>query len=200
MVSKPADIFRKEQVRIESLRVAAESACNSGLLTNQNLEVVYEAGFLALFVAVENFVEDLFIDTMIGKHVPKGCRFNRRIEVISKSTARELLYDGRSYVDLFPYDHLKRKSKIYFTGGRPFSLLEKTDIKEIEFFHKMRNLIAHKSRGSHRSFSDLLDGRAVLPPSKRTAARYLRSTFAVNVNRFQQDSASLLLISSRLSS
>jgi hypothetical protein len=197
-VSNSLNDFRKEIRRIESFRVTAEALFSTNHITQKHLEYVYDVSFLSLFIGFENFFENALLNMMCGNHVPAGIQFKVRITFRSPAVAREALYDGRNYTDLLPVKNLVRKASIYLTGGRPFSSITSAERSDLEFFVSTRNLIAHKSKGAEKTFQRQLQTRALLPPSQRTPARYLRSLFAANTTRFEHEMGTMLALATRM--
>jgi hypothetical protein len=123
-MADPIDRFFLRVRKAEKFRIKTESLNSRNLISDQQLNYVYEVVFLSIFVGFENFVEEQFIAIMAGRVEPMGCQFARRVNFNSSQTARKTLYQNKSYIDLLPYEQLKKVSKIYFRGGRPFTTLQ----------------------------------------------------------------------------
>jgi hypothetical protein len=197
-VSNSLDAFQKEIRKIENFRNTSDKLYKARQISDRHIEYVYEMCFLSAFIGLEAFFETAFINMMCDRHRPSGVRFRRKIEFKSPSVAREALYDGKSYLDLFPINHMERKATIFFTSGLPFTSLSKADKKDIEFYLAIRNLIAHKSIGAEKQFQRILVTRATLPPSQHTAARFLRSFFSASTTRFEQEVGTMLALAIRM--
>lgn len=199
-MSKPFDSFLREVRRGERFRVHCESLISQSQIRPSHVEYVYEVTFLSVFVAFEQYLEDLFVAMMCGAHLPRKCQFGRRVVFSSAEVARMNLYGGQRYVDLLPFDRTVRKAEIFFRGGRPFSSLGNAEKSDLTFLHLIRNCVAHKSRASLGSFEHELTKRHSLPPSQHTPARYLRSGFSAGQTRFQIELGTLIFIASELDS
>lgn len=197
-MSRPLDVLQNEIRKSEGFRLTSESLLKRSLIKKGEIDYIYEMIFLSLLVELENYIEDIIIEMMCGSHVPVACNFHRRIVFRSSIVAREALYGGLGYTNLLPIDRAIVKAKIFFRGGRPFSLIGDDEKKILSFLHAIRNCIAHKSRSSIISFERELSKRHTLPPSQRTPARYLRSGFSARRTRYEVEIGNLLGIVRKL--
>lgn len=197
-MADPIDSFFSRVRKAEKFRIKTEDLTSQNLLSDQQLNYVYEVVFLSIFVGFENFIEEQFVAIMAGRIEPKGCKFSRRVNFNSSQTARKTLYQNRSHIDLLPYEQLKKVSKIYFRGGRPFTTLQDPQKQYLKLMHSMRNQIAHRSRGSQKLFESQCQLYLRRTVKFKSPSQYLRSSFSTRENRFSNDLGTLMSIAQTL--
>jgi hypothetical protein len=152
----------------------------------RDIELIYGAIFLAAFSSFEGMLEELFLSLLVGS-VKASRRTSVRQQFGSFQTAREIVLSGRRYIDWIPYEKTAKLAEAFFTGGRPFTFLDKTDIKFLYKMSCVRNAIAHSSRHALRVFQkEILDSLPLLP-SERKPTSFLRSIYITpDTTRYQQ--------------
>jgi hypothetical protein len=194
-----ADKLARQFRLLERTRANIDTLVAGGLLTDDAADRMYEALFLSAHVAIEGFIEELFLGLLVSN---RGVRSSRgdikpRIEVRSHRIARELITGaGRKYVDWLPYDRTVDLAKLFFRGGRPFDDLTQTQKQLLSRGHIIRNAIAHRSRYSLGQFERHVIFSTPLPPKERQPAGYLRGLFRASPaqTRFSNLLAQLLLV------
>jgi hypothetical protein len=164
---------------------------------------MYEALFLSAHVAIEGFIEELFLGLLVSG---KGFKSSRgdvkpRIEVRTHKIARELIIGtGRPFIDWLPYERTANLAKLFFRGGRPFDDLPQQYKFLLSRGHTIRNAIAHRSRYSLSLFEKQIVGSTPLLPKERQPAGYLRGLFRASPaqTRFSNLLAQLLLVAREL--
>lgn len=118
----------------------------------------------------------------------------------SHSVARDIVLGGRAYVDWLPYQFTDKRAEAFFRGGHPFSSLEKNDKREVERILLIRNAVAHQSRSARSKFEDQVIGTALLLPTERTPAGYLRSIFRATPTQtgYEEIASTLATLSRKL--
>lgn len=168
--------------RLDSLdktRVKMEKLFNDKSLSRRDVEKVYEALYLRSITFFEGFIEELFLGLLTKRLRPSLRGVVARVDLKSDIVAREIVFAGRPYVDWFPYKkRTEELAKIYFRGGRPFTLLDDRDKGDITNMMKIRNVIAHQSTSSLKTFQeDIISKNHGLLPREKTAAGFLRNQF-----------------------
>jgi hypothetical protein len=188
-----ADKLARQFRLLEPTRASIDTLVAGGLLSNDAADRMYEALFLSAHVAIEGFIEELFLGLLVRN---RGVRSSRgdikpRIEVWSHRIARD-----RKYVDWLPYDRTIGLARLFFRGGRPFDDLTQTQKQLLSRGHIIRNAIAHRSRYSLGQFERHVIFSTPLPPGERQPAGYLRGLFRVSPaqTRFSNLLAQLLLV------
>jgi hypothetical protein len=170
-----------------------------GKIPQRDLDYVYEIAFLSCFVALENYIEERFVGLLVGKSTSAQRKFKARVPITSAPLAREFIYGGRPYVDLFPYENTERLARRFFKDGYPFSALDKFEREELRLQHSIRNDIAHRSQASTSRFQNMCIGRGIILPKRDLVVkRYLQTPFSINVTRFENHVAQLLSIAQKL--
>jgi hypothetical protein len=102
---------------LERTRGNIDSLVSGGLLTHNAADRIYEALFLSAHVAIEGFLEELFLGLLVKGHGVQSSRsdIRPRLEVRSHRIARELITGaGRRYVDWLPYERTVELAKLFF--------------------------------------------------------------------------------------
>jgi hypothetical protein len=194
-----ADKLARQFRTLERTRSNIDSLVTGGLLSQEAADRMYEALFLSAHVAIEGFIEELFLGLLVMNRGVQSSRVDikPRVEVRSHRIARELITGaGRKYVDWLPYDRTVDLAKLFFRGGRPFDDLSQVQKTLLSRGHTIRNAIAHRSRYSLSQFERSMIGSNPLPPKERYPAGYLRGLFRTSPaqTRFSNLLAQLLLV------
>ena len=165
---------------IEQTRSKTEHLFQKGDLVRRDLELIYAGLYLEAITSFEDFIEDLFIRLLTEKAThPSGL-------VVPKTTfksivgCRKKIYDGRSYVNWFPYDQTQRRAKEFFKKGLPFTALDGSHKEKINRMLCIRNAIAHKSRHALNRFNREIIDRLPLLPQEKKPVGYLRSRYTMS--------------------
>lgn len=182
--SKILDSLRNKLKNLDKTRKKQEYLFQKKHLALRDIERVYSALFLSEWAHFEAFIEELFLGLMIGKvKHSKNSTICPRIEVKSPIIGRELIYAGRNYVNWLPYDNTIQRANVFFRGGRPFTLLNKDDIKTLETCIVIRNALAHQSRYSRLRFNQIVSDGLSLRPKERNPKSFLRSQFSATPSK-----------------
>lgn len=201
--SSLAEVLTRRFKTLEVTRDQIEELAGKGQLSRHATSRMYEALFLSAHVAVEAFLEELFIGLLIdgGGVTSDRNDVQARVVIRSHRIARELITGpGRKYVDWIPYDRTMDLAKLYFRGGRPFTDLSPASKQVLARSHVIRNAVAHRSRYSMSQFEKHVIGNTPLPPRERTPAGYLRGLFRASPaqTRFSNLLAQLAAVSREL--
>jgi hypothetical protein len=178
--SSLADKLARRFRTLELTRSRIESLSSRGLLSEGPIARMYEALFLSGHVALEGFLEELFLGLLVNGRGVESSRGDivARVEIRSYSVARELITGaGRRYVDWLPYERTVDLAKLFFRGARPFGEFSASQRGVLLRCHTIRNAIAHRSRYSLNQFERHVIGSTPLPPNERHPAGYLRGFF-----------------------
>jgi hypothetical protein len=175
-----ANEFRIKLRSLDSTRTRVEELHTTTSIPQKDVARVYESLFLNAVTLFEAFLEDLFIGLLVvGKGVVSGhSSIHPRIVVRSHQVAREVALQGRRYLDWLPYEQTGARAEVFFTGGRPFTLLSKPLKDDIQKCVWIRNAIAHRSDHARTVFLRNVVGSLSLPPRERIPSGYLRSILA----------------------
>ena len=191
-VSSRARSLGRYLQRVEALHA-------SGSLSLSDVERAYSGVMLEFYAFVERSIEELFLGLLRGRLVSSNKSVRPLIKVKSDLTARAIVQGGRPYVDWLPYkDYTLRRAEAFFSSGRPFSLLERSDIDAFEDAALIRNALAHQSASALRRFGyGLVVGRS-LPPREHRPAPYLRGQHTIGQTRMNYMLARLANIMTKL--
>jgi hypothetical protein len=103
----------------------------------------------------------------------------------SNRALKDILLQGRSYLDWIPIDRTIERADIYLNGGRPFSELTDGDRSTIKTITMIRHAIAHQGEHAKRVFREKVIGSSALLPVEKRPAGYLRSQANANQKRFE---------------
>ncbi len=158
---------------LEATRCKVETLLIRGELTVSDTEQVYAGLFLDAFTEFEALIEDVFLGILSGTH--SSTTSKRRIKIIPVSLTREILFEGKQYLDWLPLDkHTHKRAKRFLDNGVPFSTLTAAEEKNLERLHFLRNAVAHKSDNAKVKFEASIQHLNLLPQEK-TPTGYLRS-------------------------
>jgi hypothetical protein len=155
-----------------------------GRLSNLDVELAYSGGYLEFHALVENSIEELFLGLLSGRLRSSDRSVNSLVVVKSDRTARSIVHGAGRYLDWLPYSrYTVPRAQAYFSSGRPFTRLSKSDLQAFEHSAYIRNALAHQSRAAQRTFeANLISGKNLLPQEHKPA-RYLRGTHTRNQTR-----------------
>lgn len=144
---------------------------------------------VAFALEVELQLERLFVQLALGNRTLPDVR-----PLVSFSSAVVLhkhLRQGRQYAEWLPFEkHTLARADRYFSGGRPFSRMSETGKSSLRELSVIRNVLAHSSDHSQRSFEkQILSSRAV-PSYERAPVNYLCGLNSALQTRLEQHLAS----------
>lgn len=168
--------FVAHSKKLENTRLKVEGLLASGHVEISDTEQVYTGLYLDIFTEFESMIENLFLGLLSGQLYSRICPVKRRIKMKPSSMVQEVVFAGRPYLDWLPYrDRTIRRANIYFSRGKPFTVLSDSQMTNIDSYHVIRNALAHKSDSALKRFYDTTSGLTLLP-QERSPAGYLRST------------------------
>ena len=127
--------------------------CNDELINNN--PVLYEAYFLKIYVAFENYLGEIFVKYCLGQMSENGYKPKRRLEFEDIEQLKNVLEAGKklNYIDYI--EKIKTLSQDIFKEN-PFSILLE-DAENVTLFNQMtllRNCIAHESDFSKKKYRE----------------------------------------------
>lgn len=195
----PIDNLRAQYVVLGQTIDSALKRLNSkgGDATQEG--VVIQGAYLFGVRAFEYFIESQMIhlcrpDAAWGPKAVNGLdrRYVRKLSDANASRVKSVLLMGSPYADYLPYDRTLKRAEVLFAKGRPFSLLEPKHREVITRAFTTRNLIAHESDHSLKTFKKVICSRYPLRPDRRNAAGYLVHEAIKGLPMAKQDLAGLL--------
>ncbi len=158
---------------------------NQGVISRIDIERTYAGGLLSFFAFMERSIESLFVGLLTGRLVVSDSQFRRLIELRSDRVAYGVIRGGFSYANWLPYKrYTRRRAKIFFSRGRPFTKLNKDQITALDNLSTIRNALAHQSSSANRAFNKCFTEGKILPPDQMRPSGYLRGQHAFGQTRF----------------
>lgn len=172
-----AEQFAKRINSLERTRKEIDALYSENLVKPSLVEHTYAALYLSAFTSFEGFLEDLFIGLLVDRKGYTQANVNARVLVKTHAIARELIFaEGNgNYVNWLPFDHTERRSKLFFTGGRPFTSLDDRYRSILRQSQSVRNVLAHQSSYSLERFNKQVIGNQRLSPREKKPLGYLRA-------------------------
>lgn len=140
--------------------------CNEELINNK--PVLYEAYFLKIYVAFENYLGEIFEQYCLGEESSNGYKPKRRLKFDNIEQLRNVLESGKkqNYIDYI--EKIKTLSEDIFQEN-PFSILLE-DAENVTLFNQMtmlRNCIAHESDYSKKKYREsCLGSKSYITPGE----------------------------------
>ena len=161
-----------------------ESLHTSNSLSKKDVERIYGGSFLEFHAFLELSIEGLFIGLLKGRLLSSHSSVRPLVTVKSNAAASAIVRGDRPYVDWLPYDrYTKRRAKAFFSGGRPFTFLDRPDISAFDDACLIRNALAHQSGTALRRFRENLVEGKNLPRDERHPTAYLRGFHTIGQTR-----------------
>lgn len=173
-----AQEYRARLRKLNGARKRADTLLAKKLINRSDVELLYEAAYIASVTAFETLVEELFIGLLVGGLISADRSLYPRVQFKSHRVAREVVQSGRRYADWLPYDRTIDRAEVFFRGGRPFTRLDSDDKRLLESCLAIRHAIAHRSRYALGNFERKVLHGLTLAPRERTPAGLLRSQFS----------------------
>jgi len=85
-------------------------------------EFITDSAYLKIFIAWETFLEDSFIQYMLGEHSISGKVISCCVQPTDKKHANNLLIGTQRYVDWSNPEIIRKLCNLYFKSGNPFDI------------------------------------------------------------------------------
>lgn len=177
MPSPALTTFHRTLQRIDATRNRMENLYFHQKILKTDIEYVYEALFLRAVTSFESYLEQQFVDIMLGKTRYSDNKIASLIRTGSKKALMAVLLQGNQYLDWLPYRKTEDRAKIYLKDGRPFTDFTGGDRSQIRNITYIRNSIAHKSDHAISTFREKVVGSIPLLVGEKRPAGFLRSQF-----------------------
>lgn len=178
--------YKKQLLLIGRTRKRCEDLCSAKSLDRVDIQLIYGGLFLEIFTGFESLIEDLFMGLIAGKLYSPVMK--KRVKISPKESVRDIVFNGKSYLDWFPYEkRTKPLVKRFFDGNNLFCALDPQQEEKMQFYYTIRNALAHKSEKAKQDFLSKLPGSLLQP--ERTPAGYLRSQPSASSSQTQLEIA-----------
>lgn len=116
------------------------------VLPQNQREFITDSAFLKIFIAWETFLEDCFIQYMLGEPSILGNTITRYIQPKNKDHANRLLIGTQKYVDWSNPDIVRTLCNLYFENrNNPFDRFISSMLSDLWDLKTIRNAAAHLS-------------------------------------------------------
>ena len=136
----------------------------------RNMLVEYTV--LMIFGKWENFLEDTFIEYMIGGRSCNGQIISRYVMPIDKEHAYKMIKNVNSYPNWSDIENVLTHAQNFFEDGGAYEFL-RTAKAELTSLKKVRNAIAHTSIRAKKDFDNLIQGKIGYLPDDISPAIFL---------------------------
>lgn len=180
MPGRQLQTFHRGLQRLDGTRLRLEASHAKGDLLKTDIETVYEALFLRAITGFELYLEQMFIDILLGKthhHPSRACAI---LKTSTKLDLLKILNRGNDYLTWLPYANTEGRARLYLKNGRPFSELTNGDKSLLADMTRIRNAIAHKSEHASKQFQQKVIANLPLLKNEKRPAGFLRSQFRAN--------------------
>ena len=145
---------------------------HSDMFSEMMRDMVVEYVVLRLFGKWEKFIEDIFIEYMLGGRSEYGDAAHRYVNPVDKAHAYRMVRNVNLYPDWSDVEKILINACNFFENGGAFEVLKtiKTDITSLK---KVRNAIAHTSCRAKKEFENLVQGKIGYLPEGITPAGFL---------------------------
>ena len=165
---------------------------NRGVLHQPQVDLIFELGFLKIFIAWEQFLENTFVRYMCGASSLLGKKPIRIISARYLDDALGAICGERPYADWASVDIVVERANRFFDKGEPYATPLQSAAAELVNMRKVRNHIAHHSNKSREDFNKLLVKSYGFRPQGKTAGRFLRRPLNVHGTQRIQEYAKTL--------
>ena len=145
---------------------------HSDIFSETMRDMMVEYVVLKMFSKWEKFLEDIFIEYMLGGCSQFGNSVNRYVNPINKEHAYRIIQNVNLYPDWSDTEKILINARNFFENGGPFEILN-TMKSEITSLKKIRNAIAHTSVRSKKDFEKLVQGKIGYLPEGISPAKLL---------------------------
>lgn len=192
--------FRHRLRRLHATRKRIEKLYKSDKILLKDVHILYEAMFLRAVTLFEEFLENLLFSIVRSDRTIVAGKTKSHVRFSSDSAMRRIMFGGKKYIDLLPFEKAEKIASLYLKKGHAFSVLSENDKTSLTKISKVRNAIAHSSRHARQEFeSHVIRGLVMLAKDKKPAA-YLRFNFRSSPNQswFEYHLAELAIIAGKL--
>lgn len=187
-MARPADVIYAEVAtrarQIDAYVMRMEKLFAQSLMSERDLLLAYGGAILTFHAFTENAIERLFLGLVAGRLQHGDRRVRSLVEIRSALIVRKVVFGARSYADWLPYDRYTiPRAQAFFSAGRPFSSLGKSERIHLDDMTILRNALAHQSNHAENQFHNRFTGGKALAPAQRKPQGYLRGHHAANQTR-----------------
>ncbi len=121
------------------------------------LSVINEAIFLRAFRAIENLVEEAFLEYSMGKPTLGGIEVRSYLQPRDYSHTYDLIKSSQPFLEWNSPSTVISRAETYLENGGPIKVVFAAKQSLLTDLRRIRNHIAHNSRVSHDEFKKILN-------------------------------------------
>ena len=138
------------------LRVAhTQDASGNYMFAEQQRASVVEGAFLRAYTSWESFIEDAFLNYLLGQPSCKGTVFPAYVSPVDSGHALRLVVGAGIHVSWTNPSKVVELTQVYFQGTDPFKLPLDSAASNLLDMYTIRNAIAHSGRLTQRALESL---------------------------------------------
>ena len=139
-----------------NLNIAFSTDIGNNFIYNQGQrDFIIESAYLKMFISWEHFVENAFLEYLLGEPSINGTIIRRFANPIDKGHAVKLVIGTQKYVDWANPEIIRRLSRIFFVGGNPIDNIIGSIQSDFFDLKTIRNSAAHISSTTNRELDAL---------------------------------------------
>lgn len=146
----------------KEIRIKGNST-NSGFSEDARI-LLYEAIFLRIFRAYENFLEEAFLCYLTGENDMSGNTVVSYVRPVDKSHARKIVASSQPFLDWTSPSIVMNRSEVYINGGDPVRTAVASSLNHLQQAKKIRNHIAHNSKESGEEYRKVVQAILLTTP------------------------------------
>ncbi|MGY6588813.1 MAG: hypothetical protein ACXIUB_11080 [Wenzhouxiangella sp.] len=139
--------FRSGVSKINTIIQKAYDTDSGGndIFSDYQKHFIVSSAFLKMFIYWESFIEESFVNYLIGEASTDGTYVNRFVTPNNRTHALKLLIGTQKYVDWANHEIVKRLANLYLEDGEPFSTNISAITTDLADLKTIRNAAAHLS-------------------------------------------------------
>lgn len=146
---------------------------NCFFFTATEQAVLVESAFLRLFVAWEAFLEETFVNYMLGEKSLQGNILQRYVSPRDLDHAHSMVVGGMRYADWSTPDVVRKLAKLFFDGGEPYETVLAQIHTDLLDLKTVRNAAAHLSSATSAQLDAVATRVLMSPATGMTVARFV---------------------------
>lgn len=138
------------------IALAFQQDSNGNYVLSQNeREFITDSAYIKIFIAWETFLENGFIQYMLGEPSILGNAITRYVQPLNEKHANSLLIGTQRYVDWSNPDTVKKLSILHFASGNPFDTFISSMMSDLFDLKKIRNAAVHLSSTTRQQLDSI---------------------------------------------
>lgn len=150
-----------------------QDAAGNYLVPADERAFIVDSSFLRIFIEWESFLEEAFVQYLLGNASGAGRAANRHVRPIDPDHARRLLIGTQKYVDWANPEIVRTLARLVFAGGEPFHSILSSINSDLLDLRTIRNAAAHLTSTTSASLDGVATRRLNRTQSHITVADFI---------------------------